>query len=360
MTEKKMPVVEGVKEMEDATLHKGVSSTDRSKAKEYLRQGVKAQEKCNLREALALFKKATKANSTSLKALEHKAQLLEKFGKYKEAEKCYEKLLHYCHKDFKTLKDNATLYSLLLSRIKNKKKLKEELVIVGKLVERHPRSIELRLIEVDIISYLMGNTRALELINKILYRFPQSNKVWEEKRLLLHLSEKYDELFEHLDKELKKFPNETFILYNKAQALRESGKLHRALGCWETLIKKDKTSRVEALESKAEILVETKKYKEAIKTLDKLLGIKYKIGSVTYSLLSRWIQEIRPDYLNIWLLKARAFKGLKRYREAVECYEIVDRMSGDAYEAYISTIKERGECSRKLAHGKKVEAKKNG
>ena len=346
--------------MRNTILSKGLSSRNKSNAEEYLRQGVKAKEKCNLREALALFEKAAKDDPNCLRVWKYKAELLDAFGKHKEAEKCYERIIDYCHKDFKTLTDNVTLYSLAILEITKKEKEKE-LKIVDELLEKHPRSTQLWLTKLDIISCLHGKDKALELADKLLQHFPRSYKVWDEKRLLLHLSEKYDELFEHLDKQLKKFPNETeTILLNKAFQLKSLGRLDEALACYEKLIKRRRDGE-DSLQEKAEILVETKKYKEAIKTLDKLLEIKYKIGDITYSLLSRWIPEIRPDYLNIWLLKARAFKGLKRYREAVECYEIVDRMSGDAYEAYISAIKGKRECSRKLAiKRKKVGVKKNG
>lgn len=175
-------------EMKECKIEK-VKDINKLEAKKYLGLGIKAQEKCNLKEALVLFEKATKIDPNCTDAWKYKAEILELLGKRKEAEKCYEWLLGYCHKDFKTLRENAALYSCtLLPRTKNKKeKLKRELVIVGELVEKHPRSVELRLIEIDVVSYLVGKTEVLELIDKVLHRFPQSRKVWQKKYHLLSL-----------------------------------------------------------------------------------------------------------------------------------------------------------------------------
>lgn len=317
-------------------------------AKKCVRLGVKAQEKCNLKEALALFNEATKINPNCIKALEYKAVLLEKFGKYKEAKKCYKKLVEYCHKDFKSLIDNDTLYScILIPKIKIKDR-KKELKHIEELLEKHSRNIKLWLIKVNIMEYLYGNAKALELADELIERFPQSYEVWEEKYQLLLLSEKYDELIKHCDKLLENFPNETHVLYAKAFELQRLGKLGEALTCYEKLIRRDKTFREDA-ENKAEILIKSKKYEEAMKTLDKLLSIRHRIGSINYTSSSRWMPKIYPDYLKVWLLKARAFKGLKRYREAIECYEIVDRMSTNAYNIYELMMKEKRECLHKLA-----------
>ena len=163
------------------------------------------------------------------------------------------------------------------------------------------------------------------------------DEYWLKKADSLKLDGKFEEAIKALDKasEIKKSEKKSDFWCQKGMALVEMGKYDEAINCFENDLKSNGPT-FQTLFEKASVLLLTKKYSESLEQFNKAYEINieelmrhenqakmlkdYKKfeKSLIHSDIAVKIQHIPPRF---WSLKGSALYGIKKFNEAIECYQ---------------------------------------
>ncbi|CAD8211473.1 unnamed protein product [Paramecium pentaurelia] len=160
----------------------------------------------------------------------------------------------------------------------------------------------------------------------------------------------YKDLLEYSDQELKKNPQNPFILILKSYALNDDNKFHLAIEQCDKVLKGD-PQNLHALYRKGLYLINQKEYEQAISCIEKALksnpnySICYFIKGVSLSNLNKYEDaiscydkaiQIDPNYAQAYNNKGNSLRNLNKYEDAISCYDKAIQIDPNYAQAYIN------------------------
>jgi len=213
-------------------------------------------------QAIEYYNKAIKEEPLDARAWFNKGSLLINLGKYKEALKCFDKVLDIAPN-----------------------------MIGGKVY------IE----KANTFSKLKKHKKTIEYYEKYLQIDSTNADVWTNKAVALGEIKRYEEAVITLDKAIELMPLNLRLWGNKVLFLYALRKYEKVIECCDKMLEIDPNC-IGALNEKGMAFKEMKRYTEALECFDKAI-------------------EIDPEMAEAWMNKSQTLGKLKRYKDALECHE---------------------------------------
>ena len=151
---------------------------------------------------------------------------------------------------------------------------------------------------------------------------------WFYKGISLKNLGNLEEALKCFDIILKIFPDDIDALNGKGHTLYDLGKYEESIKCFDRVLEIDPNNTI-ALNGKGNILYDLERYEEAIKYYDR--AIKYYenvigISNSDYEDISKKLKCLHEEdirhFSGIWNNKGNALKKVEKYNEALKCYDI--------------------------------------
>ncbi len=245
--------------------------------------------------AIACYDEALNIDQSFASAWHGRGDCLQMLKKYDEAIKCYDTSLSVDNKYVESMYDKGLCLMLI-------KKYDDAIACFDRVIELDPVFSSAYYNKGKILYEKKDYQDALKYFNKTLQFDEKDIDAWNMKGTILGEEKKFEESLLCFDKVLKLSPENRTALTGRGACLEGLYRYDEAMKCYDTMVEIFSDNDIDALRSKAVLLLIQGRYKEALKYFDRILSIEPSdinaLGNKGFILSEENRYEEALEYLN--------------------------------------------------------------